>query len=134
MHDHLVKTSILQKMASLAPLGIYLVAKEICLKTTKKIEFFCNSESKIEKISWFSLKSYGFGERIRIRKDPSIFTDPDPFDQKSTGPDPDPRNPGLNRLDNKEQVYTVPTEKLYNSCQILLQMVQNHSSKILNML
>ena len=34
--------------------------------------------------------------RIRIRKDPSIFMDPDPFGQKSTDPDPDPRNPGYN--------------------------------------
>ena len=32
--------------------------------------------------------------RIRIRKDPSILTDPDPFGQKRT--DPDPRNPGYN--------------------------------------
>ena len=31
--------------------------------------------------------------RIRIRKDPSILTDPDPFGQKSM--DPDPRNPGF---------------------------------------
>ena len=61
--------------------------------------FFCDSENKIEEISWFSWKSYGSGERIRIRKDPSILTDPDPdpFGQKSTDPDPDPgpRNPGL---------------------------------------
>ena len=46
---------------------------------------------KIAKKSRFSSKSYGSGERIRIRKDPSILTDPDPFGQKGTNPDP--RNP-----------------------------------------
>ena len=36
-------------------------------------------------------------KRIRIRKDPSFFTDPDPdpLGQNSTDPDPDPRNPGF---------------------------------------
>ena len=63
----------------------------------KNLKIFCYLVNKIAKKSRFLSKSYGSGERIRISKDPSILTDPDPFGQKNTDPDPDsdPRNPAI---------------------------------------
>ena len=70
----------------------------------KNSKLFCYIVIEIAKKSRFSSKSYWSGERIRIRKDPSISTDPDPdpSGQKGTDPDPDPRNPdsgSRNRLE-----------------------------------
>ena len=63
--------------------------KQNLSKTQSKIRnFFCYYIFCYK--SRFFSKSYGSGEQIRIRKDPSIFTDPDPFGQKSTDLDPDP--------------------------------------------
>ena len=78
----------------------YMSSKTKFVQNSIKIlKSFCYLVNKIAKKSRFLSKSYGSGERIRIRKDPSILTDPDPdpFGQKSTDPDPDsdpdPRNP-----------------------------------------
>ena len=58
------------------------------IENSKKLCYLVN---KIAKKSRFFIKIL----RIRIRKDTSILTDPDPgpFGQKNTDPDPDLRNP-----------------------------------------
>ena len=69
---------------------------EICSKLNPKFENFLFLQNS--KKSRFLSKSYGSGERIRIRKDLSILTDLNPFWQKSTDPDPDPRNPDFHAI------------------------------------
>ena len=86
----------MKNYVEIAIFGDLLGYKRNLPQNNQKTAIFCNSENEIEKISWFSWKSYATGERIRIFKDPSIFTDPDPFGQNSTDLDPDPNNPGSN--------------------------------------
>ena len=94
----------------------------------KNLKNFCYWVKQIAKKSQFLLKSYGSGERIRIRKDPSILTDPDPFGQKST--DPDPRNPGFNTSFWSSRIRKTFIRKIYKANTFILEWIPMYFESI----